>query len=138
VASSIRAIRTAIQDKLGGITTLYAYDQATGKERLTRPVALVFPRPGGGRATAGGLYHRLFEIEVHCPLGMGLARAQDVVDDLIDDASTANVEDIVEADKTLGGVVETARVDEFIAYGFSQLNDTDTLMVRFPMEVYHR
>jgi len=101
------------------------------------PVVIVFPRPGGGRRTAGGTYERMFEIEVHCPLGMGLDRAQDVLDDLIDDGSTTNIEDTVESDKTLGGLVSYCIANEFTAYGFSELNGQDTLMLRIPLEVMH-
>lgn len=135
--ASIKAIRSAIQDAVDDISTLHVYDKATGTERLSRPVVLIFPRPGGGRITAGGTYRRLFELEVHCPLGMGLARAQDVLDDLIDDGSTSNLEDTVETDKTLDSLVSSIRVDEFTAYGFSELNGQDTLMLRVPMEVLH-
>jgi len=100
-------------------------------------VFIVFPSPGPGRTTADGGYTRNFVAEVHAPLGAGLARAQDVLDDLIDDGSTTNIEDILEADHTLGGVVESIRVDEFDAYGFAELNGQDTLMLRIPMEVMH-
>jgi len=136
--ASIAAIRDAIRSAIADITTLYAYDTATGSERLTRPVVIVFPRPGGGAMTSGGTsrtYKRKFEIEVHCPLAMGLARAQDVLDDLIDDGSSSNIEDALESDRTLGGVVSSVRVDEFVAYGFSELNDQDTLLLRIPVEV---
>jgi hypothetical protein len=138
VSTSIRAIRDAIQTTLAaGLSTIHAYDTATGSERLSAPVLIVFPAPGGGRATAGGRYTRKFVIEVHCPLTGTLARAQDVLDDLIDDGSTSNIEDVLEADKTLGGVVESIRVDEFEAYGYAEVNGQDTLMLRIPMEVMH-
>lgn len=138
MATSIAQIRDGIQDRLeAGLTTIHAYDVASGSERLSAPVVIVFPAPGGGRASAGGRYTRRFVVEVHCPLTMGLARAQDVLDNLIDDASTTNVEDVIEADKTLGGIAESTRVDEFEAYGFSELNGQDTLMLRIPLEVMH-
>lgn len=136
--ASVKAIRDAIQDALSGIDTLYAYDTATGSERLTRPVALVFPRPGGGAITSGGTsrtYRRRFEIEVHVPLTTTLAKAQDTLDDLIDDGSTDNIEDTLENDRTLGSIVSSTRVDEFTAYGFSELNGIETLMIRVPLEV---
>jgi len=138
VSTSVKAIRDAIQSTLeDGITTIHAYDTATGSERLSAPVVIVFPAPGPGRTTATTGYTRKFMIEVHTSLGPGLSRAQDVLDDLIDDGSTTNIEDVLEADHTLGGVVESIRVDEFEAYGFAVLNGQDTLMLRIPVEVMH-
>jgi len=134
--ASIKALRDGLQTRLATITTIHAYDVQTGGERLSKPVVIVFPVPGDGRASAGGKYNRRFMIEVHCPLTMTLARAQDVLDDLIDDGSTDNIEDVIEADKTLGSIADSTRVDEFTAYGFSDLGGTDTLMLRIPVEVY--
>jgi len=137
MGTSIKQLRDGLQDRLATISTIHAYDVATGSERLSKPVMIVFPLPGGGRASAGGRYDRRFIVEVHCPLSMTLAKAQDVLDDLIDDGGTDNIEDTIEADKTLGGVAESTKVDEFEAYGFSDLNGQDTLMLRIPVEVYH-
>ena len=141
MSTSIKAIRDAIQSTIeSGITTVHAYDVATGTERLSAPVLIVFPAPGKGRTGADATsprYTRDFVVEVHCPLTMGLARAQDVLDDLIDDGGSANVEDVLEADHTLGDVIESIMVREFEAYSFSELNGMDTLMLRIPMEVMH-
>lgn len=141
--ATIATIRDGLQTRLATLTSpaVVAYDVATGKERLAtgNVVAIVFPRPGGRRITAGpaggGEYSLPFVIELHVAMARGLAQAQDKLDAVIDPAATTGVEYAIESAKTLGGIVDTCAVGMFERYGFSKLNDEDTLSALVPVEV---
>lgn len=138
--ATIAQIRDGLQDRLDTVTGVAAYDVATGNERmLDSAVALIFPRPGSKRATAGGARALRFAIEVHVPvLKTGLKRAQDILDALIDSGS-GSIDYAIDQEPTLGGIVDYATVDPtdlFETYGFSTLNDTKTLMARLSVEVH--
>lgn len=140
--STIATIRDGLQTRLATLTNpaVVAYDVATGKERLNngQAVAIVFPR-GGRRITAGGAgggeYELEFVVELHVGLARGLDKAQDKLDALIDPAATTGVEYAIESAKTLGGAVDWSAVGMFERYGFSKLNDEDTLSALIPVEV---
>ena len=141
--ATIATIRDGLQTRLATLTNpaVVAYDVATGRERmeLGQAVAIVFPRPGGKRITSGaaggGEYELAFVIELHVGMARGLGPAQDKLDALIDPAATTGVEYAIESAKTLGGIVDWTAVGMFERYGFSKLNDMDTLSALIPVEV---
>ena len=140
--ATIATIRDGLQTRLATLDSpeVAAYDVATGRERLNNglAVAIVFPRPGGQRITSGpaggGEYTYQFVIEIHVGLARGLGPAQDKLDALIDPAATTGVEYAIESAKTLGGIVDYTVVGTFERYGFSKLNDLDTLSALIPVE----
>lgn len=141
--ATIATIRDGLQARLATLTSpdVVAYDVATGRERLNngQAVAIVYPRPGVRRITSGpaggGEYQMPFVIELHVGLARGLAQAQDKLDALIDPAAATGVEYAIESAKTLGGIVDWTTVGTFERYGFSKLNDLDTLSALIPVEV---
>lgn len=135
--ATVATIRDAIQDRLDTVSGLKAYDVATGAERM--PCALVFPA-GVERMTAGGNYRYRFVVEAWVPLSAGLRHAQDVLDGFIDPEASTSLEAAIEADRTLGGIATSTRVDGFESYGFGALNDemgtANALTARIPVEVF--
>lgn len=137
--ATVAGIRDAIQTRLATVSGIKSYDVGTGAERM--PCAIVFPR-GTERLTGGGTYRYTFVVEVWVPLSMGLTKAQDALDALIDPEASTSIEAAIEGDKTLGSTVDSTMVGGFEGYGFGFFN-TETLQpggpnaltTRIPVEV---
>lgn len=134
--ATVASIRDALQVRLATVSGIKAYDVGTGGERM--PCAIVFPR-GVERMSAGGTYRYRYVVEVWVPLSPGLAKAQDILDSLIDPEASTSIEAAIEGDKTLGGIVDSTRVDGFESYGFGAFNmegsTPNALTARIPLEV---
>jgi hypothetical protein len=133
--ANIAGIRNQIQTLLDNVDGLRPYDVATGHERL--PCAIVFPKKL--EAITVSKYRYEFMIEAYVSLKQGLARAQDELDGFIDPTATTSIEVAIEADVTLGGTVDSTRVDGFITYRFAELNGNtgrpNALVAQIPLEV---
>lgn len=131
-------LRNAMQTRLKSITGLRVYDVATGAEM--GPCATVYPLPpdsGFFKITSGscGMAFR-FIVEVHVPLSIGLAKAQDTLDGYIDPPNeSGSVAYAIAADPTLGGVAQTSIARAFQVYTLSELNKVATLMAQILVEV---
>lgn len=132
---SIATLRDALQTRINTLSGTVGYDVATGNERISQPVSIVFPRPGGGQLTSCDTHEYRFTVEVHVPLRMGLERAQNALDELIDPKAVTGIRAAIEGDKTLAGAASSLRVDDFEVYSFSTLNDVPTLAARVPVTV---
>ena len=62
--------------------------------------------------------------------------AQKRIDPFVGVSGTQSVKAALEADRTLGGVVDTLRVQSVSNYSASDANDVDYLAVDFEVEVY--
>ena len=135
--ATISAIRDAVQESMSAVSGIHRYDEGTGKERL--PAAVCFPSTARRVTNKSTQMELTFVIEIHVGLGQGLPRAQDELDGYINDTGTSSLAVSLEADKTLGSVVDTIRVGDsqsmFNSYSFGELNGEKTLMARVPLAV---
>lgn len=133
--ATLAEIRDAVQTTLASLDVA-AYDVATGNERLNRGVALVFPRAGAVRVAGCDKWTIPFTVEIHVPMSLGLARAQDRLDALVDPLASTSVLATLDDAPTLGGVVDTSECLGLEAYSFANLNGIDTLAARFVLRVW--
>ena len=133
--ATLAEIRDAVQTTLASLDVA-AYDVATGNERLIRGVALVFPRAGEVRVAGCDKWMIPFTVEIHVPMSLGLARAQDRLDALVDPLASTSVLATLDDAPTLGGVVDTSECLGLEAYSFANLNGIDTLAARFVLRVW--
>ena len=133
--ATLAEIRDAVQTTLASLDVA-AYDVATGNERLNRGVALVFPRAGAVRVAGCDKWMIPFTVEIHVPMSLGLARAQDRLDALVDPLASTSVLATLDDAPTLGGVVDTSECLGLEAYSFANLNGIDTLAARFVLRVW--
>lgn len=135
--ADIATMRNGIQTRLATITGLRSYDVQTGQE--IGPCAIVFPSPpsSGWHQTTNGSCGSAFEfiVEVHVPLKIGMAKAQDTLDGYINPTGTKSLAAAIAGDPTLGGAAKTAIARAFTLYAFSELNKVATLMAMVPIEV---
>jgi hypothetical protein len=135
MAATIAQIRDGLMVRINTVSGVKAYDTATGNERLDTPVAIIFPRPSGRQETPGDAYRLWFVIEVHVPIRVGLAEAQNKLDALIDPRGAQSIEAAIYSGETLSGIVDWIKVHMFERYVFSTLNEQQTIMAHIPVEV---
>ena len=132
------AIRLGIEARLATVSGLFEYD-VQPDEAPRFPVAVVFPVPvETGRHTTDMCDGERWDFlcEVHVSLDKGLARAQRQLDAYISTAGANSIAVAIEADKTLGGEVDTLEVLGFEFYGFAKFNGTQTLAGRVPVATW--
>lgn len=134
MTASIKTLRSAIQVRLDTIDGLYAYAVQTGQERF--PCAIVWPA-SEERTDAGGGRRYQFMVEAWAGLSVGLSKAQDLLDDLLDPRTARSIAAAIEADGSLGGIADSVRADGFQGYAFGKLNSdaVNAIVARIPVEV---
>jgi len=103
---------------------------------VTPPMAVVFPQTIEYDLNAArGVNRYTFTVSVFVVKADDRA-AQLRVDPFVSPTGTASVKAALEADRTLGGVVDTLRVTNVSNYSSTDANDVLYLAVDFEVEVY--
>ena len=105
-----RTLRTGLADRLKTLTGLNVYERWPGQ--LNPPCAIVSYTGGEPEQTMGrgDLTRWDFEVDLLIPLAGGWENAQDRLDPLLATSSTGGVYGALNADRTLGGSVDTVFV----------------------------
>jgi hypothetical protein len=134
------ALRAAIAARLETIDKVVAYGRPKGSVILPPDGAAMLVLPGTidfdgtmGRGTDDFIFQILVLVS---KADMELAQAK--LDSFCDGDGDASVKDVLDADKTLGGISQTVRVARMHGYGEEQWGGTDYLGCRFDVEVSAR
>ena len=130
----IAAIRTALANNLSAVYGSSTQVSPYVLSQSTPPTIQVFPgRIQYQQAMGGGLNIAEFIVEVYVPSSTDIG-AQKNLDPFL---NPSGIPAAIEADRTLGGIVGSASVQEVNNYGeFSLADGTIVLGCRFTVQVY--
>lgn len=104
MATSLAAIRDALETRLATVSGLHVYD--VWPDQLDPPAAVIRPTIVDAEQCAGssGIVLYVFEVHIFTSLAPGLPAAQDALDALITARGTGSIEAALLGDTTLGGI----------------------------------
>lgn len=132
--ATLSAIRDGLKVRLATITSLHAYDVMP--DSVNAPAAVVRPVTGDYRGSLAGSPSVRFEIILYVPMAR-LDRAQDLLDSYLQESGASSVFAAIEADRTLGAVVEETHVPGWRNYDQRELNGQQYLSAIVDVEVWH-
>jgi len=131
---ALSAIRTAMGDALDAVPNLRVRELIPSL--VVPPMAVVQPQQIEYDLNAqNGLHRYLFTVTVFVVKADDRA-AQLRVDPFVAPTGTGSIKGALEADRTLGGVVNTLRVTNVNNYSSADANDVVYLAVDFEVEVF--
>lgn len=132
--ATLTDIRTALASSLGAIRGLRV--EASVPDNPKPPTAIVIPQ---GITFDMAMRRSLDEYEFSILLitgRMSERQAQNTLDAFCAPTGTSSIKAVINADATLGGVVQSARVTNMRNYGSLTVGDADYLSAEFAVTVY--
>lgn len=121
MAATLAEIRTALKTTMTGVSGLRCFDFAP--DQPAYPAAVVIPTEANFEMAMGrGVDTYRFDVVVMVQ-GQSDRAGQATLDALVSGAGTQSIRTVIFADRTLGGVVDTAHVAAMTSYGAEQLPD---------------
>jgi hypothetical protein len=127
-------IRSGLAARMNTISGLRARDVIP--DNIAPPMAFVNPTQiQYDLDNARGLVQYTFTVSLFASRADSRS-AQNTVDEFVSTSGLKSVKAAIEADRTLGGIVDTCRVTNVTNYVVQDANDTEFLAVDFNVEVY--
>ncbi len=131
--ATLSAVRDALKARLANISGLRVYD--TWPDTVNPPCIIVKALRGDAHTTFSGRGSFFFDLLLVVQIA-NLERAQDAIDAYLDYSGASSVIATLEADATLGSVVEGLLVNGWEDYDAIEIGDIQYMSARLPVEVW--
>jgi hypothetical protein len=137
--AEIEAIAEALESAIATIPTLRAHKEQPDSVQVTVGKGAAYPIPREGS------YHEAFDdgemttwdvIVLAAPSSVGYARGQAAINPYVSREGTSSVKAAIEADGTLGGVVDCLSVTRWYDRGLIEVNDVAYWGVKLETQIW--